>query len=47
MIALFRFDFVAFLFDGQLTVGARIVYGVIALAGLWCVSLLFRKKETA
>ena len=41
-IGLFGFDLVAFLFGGQLAVMSRIVYIVVALAALWCVSLLFR-----
>ncbi|MEA5040564.1 MAG: DUF378 domain-containing protein [Clostridiaceae bacterium] len=47
LIALFKFDAVAWIFGGQLTVGARIVYGLVGLAGLWCISLLFRKREEA
>lgn len=46
LIALFKFDAVAWIFGGQLTLGARIVYGLVGLAGLWCISLLFRKRET-
>ncbi len=43
-IGLFGFDLVAFLFGGQLAVMSRIVYIVVALAALWCVSLLFREN---
>ena len=31
--------------DGQAALGSRIVYTVVALAGIWCVSLLFRARE--
>ncbi len=41
-IGLFRFDIVAWLFGGQTNIFARIVYTIIALAGVWCISLLFR-----
>ena len=41
-IGLFGFDTVAFLFGGQLSLLARIVYALVALAGLWCITLLFR-----
>ena len=41
-IGLFGFDIVAFLFGGQLSLLARIVYALVALAGLWCITLLFR-----
>ena len=33
---------VAFLFGGQLSVFSRIIYALVGLAGLWCISLLFR-----
>ncbi|WP_409968289.1 DUF378 domain-containing protein [Bengtsoniella intestinalis] len=41
-ISLFGFDTVAFLLGGQMSVLSRIVYGLVALAGLWCISILFR-----
>ena len=41
-IGLFKFDIVAWLFGGQASVGARIVYTLVALCGIWCISLLFR-----
>ena len=44
-IGLFRFDLVAWVFGSQAALGSRIVYTIIALAGLWCVSLLFRSWE--
>lgn len=45
-IGLFRFDIVAWICGGQDAVVARIIYTVVALAGLWCISLLFRSRET-
>ena len=47
LISLFQFDLVAYLFGGQSALVSRIVYGLVALAGLWCISLLFRRNETA
>jgi len=44
-IGLFRFDIVAWLLGGQAAIGSRIVYTIVALAGIWCVSLLFRARE--
>ena len=41
-IGLFGFDTVAFLFGGQMSVMSRVIYGLVGLAGLWCISLLFR-----
>ena len=45
LVGIFQFDLVAWLFGGQGSVVSRIIYTVIALAGLWCVSLLFRSRE--
>lgn len=43
-VGLFSFDAVAWLL-GAGSVLARIVYVTIALAGLWCISLLFDTDE--
>ena len=45
LISLFQFDLVAYLFGGQGALVSRIIYGLVALAGLWCLSLLFRRRE--
>lgn len=44
-IGLFGFDIVAWIGGGQDAIVSRIVYTVVALAGIWCVSLLFRTRE--
>ena len=44
-IGLFGFNTVAFLCGGPLTMLARIIYTVVGLAGLWCVTLLSRNTE--
>lgn len=44
-VGLFSFDLVAWLCGGQAALISRIVYTVVALAGIWCVSLLFRPRE--
>ncbi len=44
-IGLFSFDIVAWLCGGQGAILARIIYTVVALAGVWCISLLFRQRE--
>ena len=41
-IGLFSFDIVAWIGGGMGAVFSRIVYTLVALAGLWCISLLFR-----
>lgn len=44
-IGLFKFDLVAWICGGQTSLWARIIYTVVALAGLWCISLLFRDRD--
>lgn len=44
LVSLFKFDLVAWLFGGQSAVLSRIIYGLVGLAGLWCITLLFRKN---
>ena len=44
-VSLFGFDTVAFLFGGQLARLSRIIYGLVGLAGLWCITLLFRTED--
>ena len=44
-IGLFGFDLVAWIFGGQEAIGSRIVYTLVALAGIWCISLIFRARE--
>lgn len=43
-IGLFGVDLVALLCGGQTAVLSRIIYTVIGLAGLWCITLLFKEK---
>jgi uncharacterized membrane protein YuzA (DUF378 family) len=45
LVGLFSFDLVAWLFGGATAILARIIYVIIALAGVWCVSLLFRDYD--
>ena len=44
-IGLFGFDFVGWIFGGQDALFSRIIYTVVALAGIWCISLIFRARE--
>ncbi len=44
-IGLFQFDIVGFIFGGQGALLSRIIFTLVALAGLWCVSLLFRNSK--
>ena len=45
-IGLFRFDIVAWLFGGQLAAVSRVIYALVGLAGLWCITLLFRERDS-
>ena len=44
-IGLFGFDLVAWICGGAATVFARIIYTLVGLAGIWCISLLFEENE--
>ncbi len=43
-IGLFGIDLVATLFGGQASIMSRIIYTLVALGGLWSISLLFKEK---
>lgn len=43
LIGLFKFDLVAWICGGQDSVIARIIYCIVGLAAVWCISLLFRR----
>ncbi len=45
LVGIFQFDAVAWLFGGSAAIISRIIYTVIALAGVWAISLLFRNDE--
>ena len=45
LVGLLSFDAVAWLAGGATTLLARIIYVTVALAGLWCITLLFRDEE--
>ncbi len=44
-IGVFGFDIVAWLFDGQGSIVSRIIFTIVGIAGIWCVSLLFRDRN--
>lgn len=46
-IGLFRFDLVAYIFGGQTATVSRVIYALVGLAALWCISLLFRSRDEA
>ena len=44
LIGLFRFDLVAYLCGGQTSTLSRVIYTLVGIAALWCISLLFRHE---
>ncbi len=44
LVGIFQFDLVAWIFGGQGALFSRVIYTIIGLAGIWCISLLFRDK---
>ena len=44
LIGLFKFDLVAWICGGQDSILSRIIYTVVGLAAIWCISLLFRDR---
>ena len=47
LVGLFSFDLVAWLGGGMESVLSRIIYIAVALAGVWCISLLFQNDDEA
>ena len=44
-IGIFGFDAISWLLGGQGSIVSRIVFTIVGLAGIWCISLLFRDRE--
>ena len=47
LVGLFQFDLVAYICGGQAAVVSRVIYTIVGIAGLWCISLLFRERRSA
>lgn len=45
LVGIFKFDLVAWIFGGQAAVISRIIYTLVGLAGLWCITMLFRRNR--
>lgn len=45
LVGLFTFDLVAWICGGATTVVARIIYTLVAIAGIFCISMLFHKND--
>ena len=44
-IGIFGFDIIAWLFGGQGSIVSRIIYTLVGISGIWCISLFFRYKH--
>lgn len=45
LIGLFELDAIAWVFGNPAALGSRIVYTLVAVAGIWCISLLFSEPR--
>jgi len=45
LVSVFQFDLVAWICGGQTAWLSRVIYGLVGVAGLWCISLLFRRDR--
>ena len=45
LVGFAKFDLVAWIFGGQTALLSRIIYALVGLAGLWCITLLFRRRR--
>ena len=46
-IGIFGIDLVGTIFGGQLATFSRIIFTLVGIAGLWCITLLFRDRAVA
>ena len=46
LVGIFRFDLVAWMFGGQAAIVSRIIYTLVGIAALWCITLIFRGRES-
>ncbi|MCI8538943.1 MAG: DUF378 domain-containing protein [Oscillospiraceae bacterium] len=44
-IGVFGFDVVAYLCGGSTSAVSRVIYTLVGLAAIWCISLLFRDRD--
>ncbi len=44
-VGIFKFDVVAWLCGGQTSTLSRVIFTLVGLAGIWCISMLFRNRE--
>ena len=47
LVGIFSFDLVAWLFGGTGAILSRIIYTLVAVSAIWCITLLFRNDRVA
>ena len=45
LIGLFQFDLVAWIFGGEDALLSRVIYTLVGVAAVWCISLFFRRND--
>ncbi len=45
LVGIFELDLVAFLFGGAASIVSRVIYILVALSAVWCVTFLFRSRS--
>ncbi len=45
LVGIFELDLVAFLFGGAASIISRVIYILVALSAVWCVTFLFRSRS--
>ena len=45
LVGIFVLDLVAYLFGGAASIVSRVIYILVALSAVWCVTFLFRSRS--
>ena len=45
LLGIFQFDLVAFIFGGQAAVLSRVIYVLVGISAIWCISLFFKEQD--
>ena len=45
LVGIFRFDLVAWIFGGQAAILSRVIFTLVGIAALWCITLIFPGRD--
>lgn len=45
LVGIFQLDVIAWLFGGTATLVSRVLYILVAVSAIWCISLLFKNNS--